>query len=266
MVEQAPSKDQLYYLQVRGFAGNSLIWWRKGRCGYTADIQQAHVFTEAEAFAQQRCRPDEDSPWRKDYIDSILQHHVHCEKVDRDAEAAYSGHEPPADPIGFVARAKADGTIFRDFARAGEQWPISDGCEWMPVYAQPSQPPGDDVRDAARYRFIRNCLHIPCDLIVTSRKAVASVDAGVYSTEVLDAVIDKALTPTKGEGCRPLTKAEADELRDKYWPKDCSCNGTSLDHLCRVHGNHPSSIGREFEPSECDNTRGPSSQGEPDGQ
>ncbi len=22
----------------------------------------------------------------------------------------------------------------------------------------------------------------------------------------------------------------------------CSCNGTSLDHLCRVHGDHPSNI------------------------
>jgi hypothetical protein len=36
----------------------------------------------------------------------------------------------------------------------------------------------------------------------------------------------------------------------------CSCNGTSLDHLCRVHGNHPSNIVPEHDPGECDNTHG----------
>lgn len=60
---------------------------------------------------------------------------------------------------------------------------------------------------------------------------------------------------------------------DNFAPRDerqgfpdnrCSCNGTSLDHLCRVHGNHPSSIEPPYEPGECDNTRGPSSQGERD--
>lgn len=45
----------------------------------------------------------------------------------------------------------------------------------------------------------------------------------------------------------------------------CICRGDSLDHLCPVHGNHPSNIVREFEPGDCDNTRGPSSQGEFDG-
>jgi hypothetical protein len=97
--EQVPSKDQLYYLQVRGYCGNSVLWWRKGRCGYTSDIQAAHVFTKDEAFGQQRCRPDEDFPWRKDYIDSILQSHVHCEHLDRDHEAAFVATlEPPAVP------------------------------------------------------------------------------------------------------------------------------------------------------------------------
>lgn len=74
-----------------------------------------------------------------------------------------------------------------------------DGVGSIPTVRLPSSslPPGDDVRDAARYRLIRNCLHLPCDFIVTSRKAIADIDAGVYSTEVLDTVVDRALALTK---------------------------------------------------------------------
>lgn len=36
----------------------------------------------------------------------------------------------------------------------------------------------------------------------------------------------------------------------------CSCRGNSLDHLCRVHGNHPSNIERPTLSGECDNTIG----------
>jgi hypothetical protein len=80
--------DGLYYLQVKGFLGDSLLWWKKGKHGYTADIQQAEVWTRDAAFAQHRVRPDTDFPWRKDYIDSRLQHHVSSEKVRRKEEGA----------------------------------------------------------------------------------------------------------------------------------------------------------------------------------
>lgn len=81
MTEQR-TPDELYYLQVKGYCGNSLLWWKKDRHGYTCDIQQAHVFTREEAFGQHECRPTEDFPWRKDYIDARLQHHVNCDVVD----------------------------------------------------------------------------------------------------------------------------------------------------------------------------------------
>lgn len=89
-------KSPLYYLQTRGGYAGTLLLWREGRRGYTADIRRAHVFTKRAALAQQRMRPDEDFPWRKDYIDSQIQHHVYCEDLDRDAEAAFVA--PPAPP------------------------------------------------------------------------------------------------------------------------------------------------------------------------
>lgn len=84
MTENLPTdqSNDLYYMQVTGHCGNSLLWWRNGRHGYTLDIQQAHVFTRDEAMRQHRTRPTEDFPWRKDYIDAHIQHHVHCELVD----------------------------------------------------------------------------------------------------------------------------------------------------------------------------------------
>jgi len=75
--------DDLYYLQCRGsYVGNSLLWWRKDGHGYTCDIKEAHAFTREEAFVRHECRPNVDIPWRKDYIDALLRHHVHADSVD----------------------------------------------------------------------------------------------------------------------------------------------------------------------------------------
>lgn len=81
-------ENDLYYLQVHGYSGNSLLWWKKGRCGYTTDVRNAEVFTREQAFAQAEVRPDEDTPWRKDYIDSRVEHSVNSEKVSRRDERA----------------------------------------------------------------------------------------------------------------------------------------------------------------------------------
>jgi len=84
-----PSSKDLFYLQTRGHTGNSLLWWREGRHGYTNDIKKAHVFTREEAFAQQRVRPTEDFPWRKDYIDARVQSHIVIDDVDRHEEKGF---------------------------------------------------------------------------------------------------------------------------------------------------------------------------------
>lgn len=80
--------SNLYYLQVKGYSGDSLLWWREGKHGYTPDITKAHVWTKEAAYAQHRCRPTKDFPWRKAYIDVHLQHHVSSEHVSRVDEGA----------------------------------------------------------------------------------------------------------------------------------------------------------------------------------
>lgn len=79
--------EPLYYMQT-GFSGNSLLWWREGRAGYTTDIKRAHVFSKSEAYSQAKVRPGVDQPWRKDYIDQHLEHHVNNERVSRTDEGA----------------------------------------------------------------------------------------------------------------------------------------------------------------------------------
>lgn len=39
-----------YYIQNRnaGFLGNAIMFWRKGSCGYTADINEAEIFEALE--------------------------------------------------------------------------------------------------------------------------------------------------------------------------------------------------------------------------
>lgn len=81
MASELPPSKELYYLQHHGcYSGDSLIWWREGKRGYTADIKQAHVFTKEEAYRQHECRP-EDRPWRKEFVDANVQFHVSNELV-----------------------------------------------------------------------------------------------------------------------------------------------------------------------------------------
>lgn len=76
--------QKLYYMQdTRQHVGNSMMWWRKGGCGYCCDVREAHVFTKDEAYAQHRMRPT-DLPWPKSYIDAHVAHHVDFQRVDRE--------------------------------------------------------------------------------------------------------------------------------------------------------------------------------------
>ncbi len=45
-----------YVRDSRSYVGNCVLWWAKGRSGYTTHLDEAHVFTEEEAAAAQRNR------------------------------------------------------------------------------------------------------------------------------------------------------------------------------------------------------------------
>lgn len=72
-----------YYLQDnRTFQGNYMMWWAKGRQGYTSNIQNAHVFT-AEELAEMSLR-NSDIIWNCDYINSKIKHCIDCQDCNHD--------------------------------------------------------------------------------------------------------------------------------------------------------------------------------------
>ena len=71
----------MYYIQdSRQFVGNSMLWWRPDRCGYTCNLSEAGAFTLGEAKRICRNR-DTDRMWEINYINSKTQHHVDMQDV-----------------------------------------------------------------------------------------------------------------------------------------------------------------------------------------
>ena len=60
--------DEEFVLQdTRVHYGNCMVFWAKNSSGYTSNIEDAKVFTRANAFKQHACR-DTDRPWPLAYI------------------------------------------------------------------------------------------------------------------------------------------------------------------------------------------------------
>lgn len=77
------TEDDLYYLQdKRTYVGNCVLWWAKGKAGYTSNLNEAHMFTKDEAFRQHECR-ETDLPWPKAYIDARSAPTVDMQKIRR---------------------------------------------------------------------------------------------------------------------------------------------------------------------------------------
>ncbi len=95
-----------YYLQdKRQYVGNDLLFWAEGGSGYTTDLRNAHIYTEEEAFKQNRMR-DTDIPWPKEYIDSKVRPAVDHQHVDIDVALQGCKHklEPPWKPPYYPSR------------------------------------------------------------------------------------------------------------------------------------------------------------------
>jgi len=88
MSNQPTSETDLYYLQdKRSYVGNSMLWWAVNGAGYTCDIRKAHVYSKDGAYAQNKVRST-DVPWRKDYIENRISHHIDMQHCMRDAIGA----------------------------------------------------------------------------------------------------------------------------------------------------------------------------------
>jgi len=65
-----------FYIQSKGYIGNSLIWWKKGSNGYTAKLDDALIVSRANAEDICRNRPGEDTMWPVSVIDAIASRQV----------------------------------------------------------------------------------------------------------------------------------------------------------------------------------------------
>ena len=61
-----------YYIQNKnaGYLGNAIIFWAKGRNGYTADLNNAEKFTKEQAENICKGNPEKNKAWSVDYIDN----------------------------------------------------------------------------------------------------------------------------------------------------------------------------------------------------
>lgn len=72
LLREAPEKKpELFYIQNidAGFLGNAIMFWRKGRCGYTANLDNSEIFTEDDAAKICRGNPSKNKAWPVKYID-----------------------------------------------------------------------------------------------------------------------------------------------------------------------------------------------------
>lgn len=84
--------DQKYLMWAGQYVGNSLIFWREGKAGYTTNIDKAHRFDYQEALKIQ-----ENGSGHKmiplDHCESIATRQVHADHLDR----SLIGKEAPHD-------------------------------------------------------------------------------------------------------------------------------------------------------------------------
>lgn len=67
----AATDGEMYFLQDESaVVGNCAVWWAKDGKGYTTKLDQAHRFTQAEAFAQNKERAS-DIPWPCSAVDLV---------------------------------------------------------------------------------------------------------------------------------------------------------------------------------------------------
>jgi len=60
--------QEFYYLHNGQYVGNAMLWWRKGRAGYTTNINEAEKFTREQALDYHHAR-NTDVPWACNHVD-----------------------------------------------------------------------------------------------------------------------------------------------------------------------------------------------------
>lgn len=74
-----PEPEELFYIQNKGFVGNSLRFWRPEGAGYTCDLDDAWKVTAEKANEITRVRRGEDVAISAKLLDSLASRQVNCE-------------------------------------------------------------------------------------------------------------------------------------------------------------------------------------------
>jgi len=66
------SNKTKYYIQNthQGYIGNSIVFWGKNKCGYTAKLEDAGIYTYEEAKEICKGNPEKNKAWPVEYIDN----------------------------------------------------------------------------------------------------------------------------------------------------------------------------------------------------
>lgn len=82
VLEKLPEEES-YLVWTKNYVGNSLIFWRQGRAGYTTDMDKAHRFTYEEAKKiQDGCHGDHQLI-ALSHLNAIATRQVHSDHLDR---------------------------------------------------------------------------------------------------------------------------------------------------------------------------------------
>ena len=83
---------QRYFIQdTRSFVGDSVVWWRPNRAGYTVNLDEAGEYEESEARSIERNRGT-DKPIPVEVARCVASSHV---IADRLAKAMRTAERPP---------------------------------------------------------------------------------------------------------------------------------------------------------------------------
>jgi hypothetical protein len=73
---------QKYLMWAGNYVGNSLLFWRQGKEGYTTDIDQAHQFELEEALALEARSPKWNQKIALENCQSIATKQIQSENLD----------------------------------------------------------------------------------------------------------------------------------------------------------------------------------------
>jgi len=76
------NEQGMYLIWNRTYVGNSLVFWREGKAGYTTDIDKAHKFTHEQALSTIGSSDHKLISW--DYLQKIATKQINNEHLDRD--------------------------------------------------------------------------------------------------------------------------------------------------------------------------------------